>query len=84
MKTSTRAAKRTKPIAAERAPTRLDQLTTLLQMPDGATIAELAAATGWQQHSVRGAIAGALSKRGLVIVSDKVVGVRRYHASTPA
>ena len=41
------------------------------------------AATGWQQHSVRGAIAGALKKRGLIITSDKSDGTRRYHASRP-
>jgi hypothetical protein len=35
-------------------------------------------ATGWQQHSVRGALAGALKKRGHTINSDKVDGVRRY------
>jgi hypothetical protein len=42
-------------------------------------------ATGWQQHSVRGAMAGTLKKkRGLAITSEKVEGVRRYHASKPA
>jgi hypothetical protein len=41
-------------------------------------------ATGWQQHSVRGAMAGALKKRGLVITSEKVQDVRRYRASQPA
>ena len=38
-------------------------------------------ATGWQQHSLRGAMAGALKKRGLTITSDKGDGVRRYRAS---
>jgi hypothetical protein len=37
-------------------------------------------ATGWQQHSVRGAMAGALKKRGLSINSEKTDGVRRYRA----
>jgi hypothetical protein len=41
-------------------------------------------ATGWQQHSVRGALAGALKKRGLAITSEKVDGVRRYRAAVPA
>ena len=36
-------------------------------------------ATGWQAHSVRGALAGALSKgRGLTISSEKRDGERRY------
>jgi hypothetical protein len=65
-------------------PTRLDQLQGLLMRPDGASIAEMMDATGWQSHSVRGAMAGALKKRGLSIASDKVDGVRRYHASEAA
>lgn len=62
-------------------PSKLDQVEALLRANTGASIAEIMAATGWQQHSVRGAIAGALKKRGLVITSDKVDGTRRYHAS---
>ena len=31
--------------------------------PEGATIAEIVAVTGWQPHTVRGALAGALKKR---------------------
>jgi hypothetical protein len=34
--------------------TKQSTLLALLQRPDGATIAEMAAAAGWQQHSVRG------------------------------
>lgn len=65
-------------------PSKLDQLSALLVREGGATIAELTAATGWQQHSVRGALAGALKKRGLTITSSKDDGARRYHASRPA
>ena len=63
---------------------KLDQVQAMLLEPPGASIAELVAATGWQQHSVRGAMAGALKKRGLAISSDKVDGVRRYLAEKPA
>ncbi len=38
-------------------------LIAMLRAPEGATIAEVVAATGWQQHTVRGAIAGALKKK---------------------
>lgn len=62
-------------------PTKLDEVEALLLAPQGASIAELMTATGWQQHSVRGVMAGALRKRGLIIVSAKVDGQRRYHAS---
>lgn len=67
-----------------RQPTRLAQLEGLLIRKDGASIAEMMEATGWQSHSVRGAVAGALKKRGLTIISDKIDGVRRYHASAPS
>ncbi len=67
-----------------RKPTRLAQLEGLLIRKDGASIAEMMEATGWQSHSVRGAMAGALRKRGLTIISDKIDGVRRYHASAPS
>ena len=44
----------------------------MLQRKNGATIAEIIEATGWQQHTVRGAFAGALKKKlGLNIVSEK-------------
>jgi Protein of unknown function (DUF3489) len=67
-------------IAAVKPPTKLDVVEAMLLGTDGASIAEIMAATGWQQHSVRGAIAGALKKRGLIITSDKVDGTRRYRA----
>ena len=58
--------------------TKLDQLAALLARREGACIADLTSATGWQPHSVRGALAGSLKRRGLVITSEKVDGVRRY------
>jgi len=38
---------------AQRAGTKQAMLIAMLQKPEGATIAELAAATGWQAHTVR-------------------------------
>lgn len=57
---------------------KLETLEKLLKRKSGATIAEMANATGWQQHSVRGALAGALKKRGATINSEKNDGTRRY------
>jgi hypothetical protein len=71
-------------VTAAKTPSRLDQLQQLLLHDTGASIAEMVEATGWQQHSVRGAMAGALKKRALAISSDKADGVRRYRASQPA
>jgi hypothetical protein len=72
------------PVAAAKGPGKLDQIEALLMRPGGASIAELIEATGWQQHSVRGALAGALKKRRLTITSDKSEGLRRYRAERQA
>ena len=66
--------------AAVRQPGKLDLIEGLLRSADGASIAEMMTATGWQAHSVRGAMAGAIRKRGLVISSEKISEERRYRA----
>ena len=51
----------------------------MLQSPTGATIAAMMKATGWQQHSVRGFLAGVVRKRlKLKLSSKKVDGNRVY------
>ncbi len=65
-------------------PSKLDALEKLLTRKNGVSIAEMMTATGWRQHSVRGAMAGALKKRGLTITSQKLDDVRRYHAEISA
>ena len=62
----------------------LDLLIARLRRPAGASIEDLAKVTGWQAHSVRGAMAGALRKKGHAVTSDKVDGVRRYRIVEPA
>lgn len=60
--------------------TKLAVLQGLLQREKGATLDELVVATGWQPHSVRGAISGTLKKkRGLDITSAKVEGRGRVY-----
>ena len=55
-------------------------LIAMLRAPDGATIEEIMAATGWQSHTVRGAMAGALKKKlGLEISSEKTEGRGRTY-----
>lgn len=52
----------------------------LLNRAEGATVEELQAATGWQRHSVRGFLAGAVKKKlGFTLLSEKPdAGLRRY------
>ena len=55
----------------------------MLQSPAGATIAAMMQATGWQQHSVRGFLAGVVRKRlKLKLSSKKVDGTRVYRVAT--
>ncbi|MDD2924014.1 DUF3489 domain-containing protein [Rhodoferax sp.] len=55
----------------------------MLQRAEGATIAQICEATGWQAHTVRGTFAGAFKKKlGMTITSDKTQGgVRTYRAA---
>ncbi len=51
----------------------------LLGRPTGATVKELAAATCWQDHSVRGFLSGTLKKKlGHAVTSQVVDGIRHY------
>ena len=55
-------------------------LIDMLRRPEGATIAQIIAATGWQAHTVRGAFAGALKrKRGLTVTSETPEGGKRVY-----
>lgn len=52
----------------------------LLQRPEGASIAQIMDATGWQAHTVRGTLAGTFKKNlGLTITSDKEQGGERVY-----
>ena len=66
--------------------TKTDKALALLRRPNGVTIVELAKATRWQLHSVRGFMSGTLKKRkGLEIASEKdEKGVRRYRIAANA
>jgi len=52
----------------------------LLRRPAGATVEQIAAATGWQHHTIRGAISGALKKKlSLTVTSEKREGGERVY-----
>ncbi len=63
-----------------RSGTKQAMLIEMLSTDGGATIEEIVAATGWQAHTVRGAMAGALKKKlGLTITSEKIEGRGRAY-----
>ena len=60
------------PVRKTREGTKQAALIAMLKAPAGATIAEIVEVTGWQAHTVRGALAGALKKKlGLDVTSEK-------------
>ena len=61
---------------ASRQGTKQALLIDLLKRKGGATIGEIVEATGWQAHSVRGAISGALKKKLGLAVESKAVDDR--------
>jgi hypothetical protein len=76
-------ASRTRRKPAIRKQTKQQTCINLLCRREGATIEELQAATGWQAHSVRGFLAGAVRKKlGLTLLSEKSdAGLRCYRIS---
>lgn len=68
--------------APQKAPSKQQQLAALVVRDEGATLDQMIAATGWLPHSTRAALTG-LKKKGYVISSDKVEGVRTYRAVAP-
>lgn len=57
--------------------TKNQQVIDLLARDNGATLEEMSAHVGWLLHSTRSFLSG-LKKKGLIIESDKVDGIRRY------
>jgi Protein of unknown function (DUF3489) len=52
--------------------TKQAQMIEMLKRPEGATVEQIAAATGWQHHTIRGAISGALKKKlGLTVEATR-------------
>jgi hypothetical protein len=74
----------TKTVAADNEPaapksregTKQATMIAMLRRPEGATVDQIAAITGWRNHTIRGAIAGALKKKlGLTITTERVRAV---------
>ena len=80
-------ASQTIPPASKGPSGKLGVVVALMRRPEGATVAQMGAATGWQPHSVRGALAGSLKRKHyLTIVGESGEGGRVYRiaAEQPA
>ena len=68
--------------AAAKPPSKAQQLAALVVREEGATLDQMVAAIGWLPHTTRAALTG-LKKKGYVISSDKLDGVRTYRGIAP-
>jgi hypothetical protein len=83
-KGGTKAPRKSSPArTASKASTKQDIVVGMLRRANGASIAELANATDWQPHSVRGVLTATIKGRlGLPLISEKGEdGVRRYYVA---
>ena len=66
-------------------PSKQDAVIAMLRRPEGATVEEVASATGWQRHTVRGVFSGTLKKKlRLSLASAKEERGRVYRIAEPA
>ena len=73
------------PEADAKPPSKQDEVIAMLRRPEGATVDEVASATGWQRHTVRGVFSGTLKKKlGLTIASAREERGRVYRIDGPA
>ncbi|MFL5267234.1 MAG: DUF3489 domain-containing protein [Stellaceae bacterium] len=73
------------PPSDARRPSKQDAVIAMLRRPEGATVEEVARATGWQRHMVRGVFSGTLKKKlGLTLASAQEERGRVYRIAEPA
>ena len=67
------------PQSEPRRPSKQDEVIAMLRRPEGVTVDEVASATGWQRHTVRGVFSGTLKKKlGLTLASAQEERGRVY------
>lgn len=74
-----RSSPKKRPTSTKRAPapakSKTDTILGLLRRKSGASVEEMAEATGWQAHSVRGFLSGTVKKKlGLKLAAEKREG----------
>ena len=73
------------PQSDAKGPSKQDAVIAMLLRPEGATVDEVASATGWQRHTVRGVFSGTLKKKlGLTLASAKEERGRVYRIGASA
>jgi Protein of unknown function (DUF3489) len=73
------------PQSDEKRPSKQDAVIAMLRRAEGATVDEVASATGWQRHTVRGVFSGTLKKKlGLTLASVQEERGRVYRIAEPA
>ena len=73
------------PPSEAKRPSKQDDVIAMLRRSEGATVDEVASATGWQRHTVRGLFSGTLKKKlGLTVASAKEERGRVYRIAEPA
>ena len=73
------------PQSDARRPSKQDSVIAMLRRAEGATVDEVASATGWQRHTVRGVFSGTLKKKlGLTLASAQEERGRVYRIAEPA
>jgi hypothetical protein len=67
------------PQSEEKRPSKQEAVIAMLRRPEGGTVDEVASATGWQRHTVRGVFSGTLKKKlGLTLASAQEERGRVY------
>ena len=85
-KKSAKAPKKTakaKESAGPREGSKTAQVVAMLQRKSGTTLAEIMEKMGWQKHTVRGFMAGAMKKAGYTVESFKPEGGERTYRLNP-